>query len=138
MSGGQPSARSSRGTCPDRARTFGLPRSCWARRQVLRWRRSATAPLSGGFFFFQAEDGIRDLTETGVQTCALPICVWREETHKQTKCLSWLRILPSKRLHHIGLRIYPDFPKGKETYSDSTGSAKICKPVLKEDRKSVV
>src|SRR5688572_30991868 len=24
-------------------------------------------------FFFQAEDGIRDLTMTGVQTCALPI-----------------------------------------------------------------
>src|SRR2546430_11535903 len=27
------------------------------------------------FFFFQAEDGIRDLTVTGVQTCALPISV---------------------------------------------------------------
>src|SRR5205085_8401439 len=27
------------------------------------------------FFFFQAEDGIRDLTVTGVQTCALPIFV---------------------------------------------------------------
>src|SRR5256886_5606465 len=27
----------------------------------------------GSFFFFQAEDGIRDLTVTGVQTCALPI-----------------------------------------------------------------
>src|SRR3972149_2556548 len=26
------------------------------------------------FFFFQAEDVIRDLTVTGVQTCALPIC----------------------------------------------------------------
>src|SRR5256886_15535032 len=29
--------------------------------------------LSIFFFFFQAEDGIRDLTVTGVQTCALPI-----------------------------------------------------------------
>src|SRR2546430_8264250 len=36
--------------------------------------------VEGGFtddifqlFFFQAEDGIRDLTVTGVQTCALPI-----------------------------------------------------------------
>src|SRR3972149_3351775 len=28
-------------------------------------------------FFFQAEDGIRDLTVTGVQTCALPI--WRTD-----------------------------------------------------------
>src|SRR3989337_1010812 len=34
-----------------------------------------------GFFFFQAEDGIRDATVTGVQTCALPIChpVGREQ-----------------------------------------------------------
>src|SRR6266567_7399337 len=30
------------------------------------------------FFFFQAEDGIRDLTVTGVQTCALPILSGRE------------------------------------------------------------
>src|SRR6266702_4949772 len=28
----------------------------------------------GFFFFFQAEDGIRDGHVTGVQTCALPIC----------------------------------------------------------------
>src|SRR5688500_20225680 len=26
-------------------------------------------------FFFQAEDGIRDYKVTGVQTCALPICI---------------------------------------------------------------
>src|SRR3989440_6613480 len=40
------------------------------------------------FFFFQAEDGIRDLIVTGVQTCALPIYrveyaaqrAWDEET----------------------------------------------------------
>src|SRR5438552_15012017 len=29
--------------------------------------------IVGGFFFFQAEDGIRDDLVTGVQTCALPI-----------------------------------------------------------------
>src|SRR5207245_8140951 len=29
------------------------------------------------FFFFQAEDGIRDATVTGVQTCALPISARR-------------------------------------------------------------
>src|SRR3712207_8278947 len=28
------------------------------------------------FFFFQAEDGIRDIGVTGVQTCALPILLW--------------------------------------------------------------
>src|SRR2546428_11286395 len=29
--------------------------------------------MAYSFFFFQAEDGIRDLIVTGVQTCALPI-----------------------------------------------------------------
>src|SRR5258706_10559816 len=29
------------------------------------------------YFFFQAEDGIRDWSVTGVQTCALPICAIR-------------------------------------------------------------
>src|SRR5471032_3504969 len=29
------------------------------------------------FFFFQAEDGIRDRDVTGVQTCALPISILR-------------------------------------------------------------
>src|SRR2546430_12985735 len=44
-------------------------------------------------FFFQAEDGIRDLTVTGVQTCALPICTapsgtppGRCESAKWTSC----------------------------------------------------
>src|SRR3989440_6253751 len=32
------------------------------------------------FFFFQAEDGIRDLIVTGVQTCALPISSRRRHT----------------------------------------------------------
>src|SRR5438094_9934340 len=37
------------------------------------------------FFFFQAEDGIRDRTVTGVQTCALPI--WcRARTRPSTCC----------------------------------------------------
>src|SRR5947209_16557957 len=31
--------------------------------------------LENDFFFFQAEDGIRDIGVTGVQTCALPILV---------------------------------------------------------------
>src|SRR2546430_7060096 len=37
-----------------------------------------TARRTAVSFFFQAEDGIRDLTVTGVQTCALPIYeLWR-------------------------------------------------------------
>src|SRR5256885_13266786 len=34
------------------------------------------------FFFFQAEDGIRDYKVTGVQTCALPIFLWRQGLHR--------------------------------------------------------
>src|SRR5437763_13936478 len=33
------------------------------------------------FFFFQAEDGIRDTSVTGVQTCALPILLSDWEGH---------------------------------------------------------
>src|SRR2546430_5976385 len=33
-------------------------------------------------FFFQAEDGIRDLTVTGVQTCALPIFISGERRYR--------------------------------------------------------
>src|SRR5256886_3391095 len=38
-----------------------------------RWVGGGGAVRGLGYFFFQAEDGIRDLTVTGVQTCALPI-----------------------------------------------------------------
>src|SRR2546430_2830403 len=50
------------------------------------WWCKRFSPLTSGhtevisclfFFFFQAEDGIRDLTVTGVQTCALPISALR-------------------------------------------------------------
>src|SRR5204863_3113208 len=36
------------------------------------------------FFFFQAEDGIRDLYVTGVQTCALPISATCKSRTRQT------------------------------------------------------
>src|SRR5437870_11988090 len=43
------------------------------------------------FFFFQAEDGIRDGHVTGVQTCALPIFEWQtlvsQPPLQRSKCL---------------------------------------------------
>src|SRR2546430_12208216 len=48
-----------------------LLRACWSS-CINSPPASAFWPLHV-FFFFQAEDGIRDLTVTGVQTCALPI-----------------------------------------------------------------
>src|SRR5256885_6345407 len=41
-------------------------------------RRVRDAHLLVDFFFFQAEDGIRDYKVTGVQTCALPISLLAE------------------------------------------------------------
>src|SRR5256884_2625505 len=38
------------------------------------------------FFFFQAEDGIRDVAVTGVQTCALPISLPKERHHQIRRC----------------------------------------------------
>src|SRR5260221_1612125 len=37
-------------------------------------------------FFFQAEDGIRDHCVTGVQTCALPICLRRRASRLRAGC----------------------------------------------------
>src|SRR2546429_5439437 len=45
-----------------------------------------SAMLSLFFFFFQAEDGIRDVAVTGVQTCALPISFpgkWDQDGDRQ-------------------------------------------------------
>src|SRR5947209_9872323 len=39
------------------------------------------------FFFFQAEDGIRDIGVTGVQTCALPI--WGRPPSNAQSCPVW-------------------------------------------------
>src|SRR5205085_7426277 len=50
------------------------------------------------FFFFQAEDGIRDLTVTGVQTCALPIC-WRRPSWTRELLVETLVRLTGVRVH---------------------------------------
>src|SRR2546430_8442715 len=60
---------------------LGAPRDCGRGLRGFPGRGMCDEPLGSAavvrrriFFFFQAEDGIRDLTVTGVQTCALPIC----------------------------------------------------------------
>src|SRR5262249_56659989 len=40
---------------------------------IVGWRVTSSYVVVALFFFFQAEDGIRDWSVTGVQTCALPI-----------------------------------------------------------------
>src|SRR6266567_6199078 len=65
------------------------------------------------FFFFQAEDGIRDLTVTGVQTCALPI--WLRQfiaigrahiEFEETDVWPWVRLaLSEQELDDLGAQL---------------------------------
>src|SRR3989449_10038873 len=63
------------------------------------------------FFFFQAEDGIRDVAVTGVQTCALPIFVGdaaralRLQPVEVTVVEVERRVLRGDRGHAIELRL---------------------------------
>src|SRR5260370_25757626 len=57
-------------------------------------QRSAIALVKGWcFFFFQAEDGIRDSSVTGVQTCALPISV-ADEQYGTVRVRAWTGLHP--------------------------------------------
>src|SRR5256884_8768495 len=49
------------------------------------------------FFFFQAEDGIRDVAVTGVQTCALPIFIHKPASASPISMILLARITFSKR-----------------------------------------
>src|SRR5256884_1623476 len=63
------------------------------------------------FFFFQAEDGIRDVAVTGVQTCALPIYSQKSAKdggknralHKSLLCLNLDRVARRRRKDGSGL-----------------------------------
>ena len=73
------------------------------------------------FFFFQAEDGIRDYDVTGVQTCALPICTYRQSnriTEQRRKLDPQNRLLsrmPLRRMNAEALRDSLLFVSGKLT-----------------------
>src|SRR2546421_3149090 len=58
------------------------------------------------FFFFQAEDGIRDLIVTGVQTCALPIYLHGLDAgrHLHPGHVLHRRAHPLRRLRRLDLR----------------------------------
>src|SRR5699024_11271323 len=50
------------------------------------------------FFFFQAEDGIRDRNVTGVQTCALPI--WNDFTRHNSDQRLFYMYASAQAYHH--------------------------------------
>src|SRR5690349_20236084 len=60
------------------------------------------------FFFFQAEDGIRDLYVTGVQTCALPIFAQREQFVRKGNFPHLLVMTATPIPRTLGLTLYGD------------------------------
>src|SRR5689334_23748078 len=93
-----------------------------------------SAVLRGGDFFFQAEDGIRDGTVTGVQTCALPIYsirgrVWGHRTARRSSAVS-----PNAATDGMGWLIQPNVIR---RFSRRSRTGTIPRPVSR-DRKSVV
>src|SRR2546427_8279089 len=95
------------------------------------------------FFFFQAEDGIRDLTVTGVQTCALPICqplrqrpcrrcqTWRSRAVQHPGCQRRL-----KRPRLRALRHEPARPRSEEHTSElQSQSNLVCRLLLEKKKK---
>src|SRR5256886_12668666 len=83
------------------------------------------------FFFFQAEDGIRDLTVTGVQTCALPISVVAA-----ARAASDPRLEPPAALLDLGRVRDPVAVPG--CVERDRGVAEVPDEPPGEDRKSVV
>src|SRR5258708_38395911 len=70
------------------------------------------------FFFFQAEDGIRDDLVTGVQTCALPISPERsareqEERHAEHVIRGGLRLTALVSLAALPGQIFEIVPVGQ-------------------------
>src|SRR5258708_26246896 len=85
------------------------------------------------FFFFQAEDGIRDDLVTGVQTCALPIFLAREFG------VTYHRDHVSRILKELGWT--PQIPITRAIQRDEVAIARWRThvwPKLRKDRKSVV
>src|SRR2546429_5287277 len=81
--------------------------------------RIRKTPGPGSVFFFQAEDGIRDVAVTGVQTCALPIC---PENRSTLKCIQYTRKLQSRIWRALSRSRLPSFA------GHSTGRAQCPSP----------
>src|SRR5437867_12787112 len=72
------------------------------------------------FFFFQAEDGIRDRTVTGVQTCALPI--W-QVTRREVERLRERRV----GLDRVAEDVDRHFGSNRERRSEERRVGKECR-----------
>src|SRR5207245_3307741 len=82
-------------------------------------------------FFFQAEDGIRDATVTGVQTCALPISCHVYRWHAPRARLPvFVRGILGGTLRHSGKTLYFD----SKMRSEERRVGKECRSLWGGDR----
>src|SRR5256885_8656699 len=84
------------------------------------------------FFFFQAEDGIRDYKVTGVQTCALPICLDSPDRFfEESRLLLFVWIARGRKADDTGEEV-----RGLESWVQAHDVGEASNQ--KTDRKSVV
>src|SRR5256885_9594357 len=86
-----------------------------------------TCDLFSLFFFFQAEDGIRDYKVTGVQTCALPIC----DEMVRLPCHGACHVA----VHGIGGMARPGSTPGRKVPSTVHGPQRWQSPARSEERR---
>src|SRR2546430_4406020 len=87
------------------------------------------------FWFFQAEDGIRDLTVTGVQTCALPISPALGQVNFPTSCSKEAQ--PSIETGVALLHSF-QYEQAGQTFAEAAKHDPKCAMSYWGDRKSVV
>src|SRR2546429_4685138 len=94
------------------------------------------------FFFFQAEDGIRDVAVTGVQTCALPIfgCAQRRIPCQRYQCLDLSLARRLDLLSQAGCRqLTVDFWRSEEHTSELQSRLHlVCRLLLEKKKKKNV
>src|SRR5256885_6624279 len=83
------------------------------------------------FFFFQAEDGIRDYKVTGVQTCALPI--YSSETNARLVAAAPVRPIAAPSAVSAVPR---PITRARMSAREAPNAART--PISRTDRKSVV
>src|SRR2546425_4447566 len=92
------------------------------------------------FFFFQAEDGIRDKLVTGVQTCALPILLAQivraadshpSNPHAAGEGLRWIA-------HGFSALGFPDHRSEEHTSELQSLAYLVCRLLLEKKKKKRV
>src|ERR1022692_4535422 len=97
------------------------------------------------FFFFQAEDGIRDYKVTGVQTCALPIYGLsghaiesaRRSRHRREGPPAWIFTTPGSSELRFGLP-HMTMARGKVLRRSSSARRRTTENCARSSRKSSV